>query len=347
MKIDYRLKSKFEDFQVSEISLVPLLFPKRSAEYTYLWLKKIGLTTFDAQEIIAEYFRVCQSEVNAEGLKDEDAITSQIISIKKLLNKEEINNFNKKFKLTKPTLKIEDIIGYGKESVNKRLLHGNSFKLTVRNLSKITAHKFRDCISNTRLFSLINYYDNQRFGLPGGPYNTHLIGKSIVESDWEKAFFEYKRSEIIIKKNNFLIRKPTSSNDYKNFLKTISPKKMSFFVSSYNSYLWNKKASSLMERLNKGEKYCFDGVGNLFIPQDLSFISANVCKINSHYFQEKNFSTGSRIYIRSLIVNTSVFVVDINNDELNKSKWKVTVSFLLPTGCYATMLIKQIFIGHI
>lgn len=153
------------------------------------------MSTFDAQEIIAEYFGVRQSEVNAEGLKDEYAITSQIISIKKLLNKKEVNNFNKKFKLTKFTLKIEDIIGYGKEPINEKLLHGNSFRLTVRNLTKITAHKFCDCISNTRLFSFINYYDNQRFGLPGGPYNTHLIGKSIVESDWKKAFFEYKRSE--------------------------------------------------------------------------------------------------------------------------------------------------------
>jgi len=101
-----------------------------------------------------------------------------------------------------------------------------------------------------------------------------------------------------------------------------------------------------MERLNKGKKYYFDGVGNLFIPQDLSFISANICKINSYYFREKDFSTGSRIYTRSLIINTNVFVVDINNDELNKSKWKVTMSFLLPTGCYATMLVKQMFIRY-
>lgn len=346
MKINYKLKSKFEDFEVSEVPLMPVLFPQESAEYTYLWLKKKGLTTFEAQEIIAENFGVCQLEVNVEGLKDEDAVTNQIVSVKKLLKKEEINSFNKKFKLGKFAIKVENIVGYGREPVNERSLHGNSFKITIRNLSKITAYKFRDCILNTRPLSMINYYDNQRFGLSGGPYNTYLIGKSIIEGDWKRAFFEYERSGNIIKKNKLLVKKTTDSNSYKNFFKAINPKKISFFISSYNSYLWNNEASSLMEKLNKGKKYYFDGVGYLFIPQDLSFISTNVCKINGYSFQEKEFSIDSRIKTRSLIINTNIFVVGINNDELNRLKWKATISFFLPTGCYATMLIKQIFIKY-
>jgi len=343
MKSNYKLKCKHEDFIVNEVPLLPCLSPQKSSRYTYFWLKKKGLTTFDAQEIIAKFFEVNQLDINVEGLKDEDAITFQIFSIKKILRKRIINGFNQKLQ---PGLKIESIIGYGKEPVNEKFLHGNTFVITIRNLDKSIAHEFHNLVLSTRLFPFINYYDNQRFGLAGGPYNTHLIGKSIVKNDWERAFFEFQKSGNNIRKNEPLIKKGTSRKNYKNFFKTISPKKVAFFVSSYNSYLWNNEASRLVEKFNKGELEHFNGVGDLFIPRSLSFYSTSTCQVKGHHFDKNNFKIEPKTDIRSLVVNTNIYSTNLNEDELNKSKWKVEISFFLPTGCYATMLIKQIFLRY-
>ena len=48
---------------------------------------------------------------------------------------------------------------------------------------------FSNCYMNQsihRHHHFINYYDSQRFGMHGGPYNTHLIGEAIVKKIGEK-----------------------------------------------------------------------------------------------------------------------------------------------------------------
>jgi len=41
--------------------------------------------------------------------------------------------------------------------------------------------------------TFINYYDNQRFGISGGPYNTHLIGKGIIEGNYREVLKQIKK----------------------------------------------------------------------------------------------------------------------------------------------------------
>jgi len=45
--INYKLKFINEDFQVTEVSLMPTLFAKKFCSFTYLWVQKSGFTTFD------------------------------------------------------------------------------------------------------------------------------------------------------------------------------------------------------------------------------------------------------------------------------------------------------------
>jgi len=47
---NYKLKYVNEDFQVTEVSLTPKLVSKKPYKFTYLWLQKSGITTFDALE---------------------------------------------------------------------------------------------------------------------------------------------------------------------------------------------------------------------------------------------------------------------------------------------------------
>lgn len=81
-RCDFRIKTINSDFHVTEVPLLPD-FDSPVKKYTYVWLKKSNYTTFEAIEKIKEYFGLDFSDVATEGLKDEDGVTEQIISIKK------------------------------------------------------------------------------------------------------------------------------------------------------------------------------------------------------------------------------------------------------------------------
>lgn len=48
----YKIKCKNEDFQVTEVSLMPALTSKKPHQFTYFWLQKSGFTTFDGLDHI-------------------------------------------------------------------------------------------------------------------------------------------------------------------------------------------------------------------------------------------------------------------------------------------------------
>lgn len=341
--INYKLKYKNTDFIVNEVSLMPKLFPKNRSQYTYLWLHKDGLTTFNALENISQFFNTPIKNINVEGLKDENAVTGQILSIKKLVNENQLLEFNLKYKKREFELRLGRIIGYGKNKVIERLLHGNLFNVTIRNLDLSTATKVRLFCLNNRFITFINYYDNQRFGTHGGPYRNHIIGQAIAVNNWVKVLNEIKKN----KNNQFVdinYLKIVNNSAAKNYLKKTNNKKIKFFLSAYNSYLWNKQASaSIRKHNNKCKKYYFEDLGKLYIPSESVFASNNILSIQGYDFSEKKFEVTTSIFSRTLMASTTVFPEEIKIDEFNKNKNKISLSFFLPTGSYATMLIKQIF----
>jgi tRNA pseudouridine13 synthase len=344
MKFNYKIKQINEDFIVDEVSLKPDFYNSNKSSFSYLWIKKRGMTTFEALEILRKEFELQQKSISHQGLKDEDGVTSQLISIRKIIFQRDLDKFNLKYKIGDFQIQIENILGYGKKELAPRLLHGNKFKLVIRNLNKKEAESFYKFCQNNRLISFINYYDKQRFGIVGGPYNTHLIGKGIAKQDWVKAYKEFKKS-----KNNDLFSllppKKIDSNNCKKFFKQLNFNQVHFFIPSYNSYLWNKKVNNYINKINKNNfQYFFSGIGLMsFIKKENSFIQ-NIIAVKGCEINKGNYKVSRKEYIRNLQVTTTVFPINIDKDELNKGKYRARVSFFLPTGSYATMLIKQIFI---
>lgn len=250
----YKIKYKNEDFQVTEVSLMPNLTSKKPRQFTYFWLQKSGFTTFDGLDYIKKFFKLKFDDIASQGLKDEDAITEQLISVKKILSEKDIVAFNKKYAVGNKYFRIKHIVGYGKEPIKERMLHGNSFRIVIRNLRDRVANNLSAHLSTHRHHYFINYYDNQRFGMPGGPYNTHLIGEAIVKKDWKRAYDHIKTTNNI--PPEFLTKLGNAPN-YKEVFRTINPKKVSFFVSSYNSFLWNDKTSLLIKENTKSKKHQF------------------------------------------------------------------------------------------
>src|SRR2546421_10599331 len=72
------LKQRPEDFFVQEM---PLYEPSGEGEHVYAEIQKVGLTTFDAINRIADALHVSSRDIGYAGMKDARAITRQIISI--------------------------------------------------------------------------------------------------------------------------------------------------------------------------------------------------------------------------------------------------------------------------
>lgn len=341
MPVSYKIKCKNEDFQVTEVSLMPTLTSKKPHQFTYFWLQKSGFTTFDGLDHIKKFFKLKFDDVASQGLKDEDAITEQLISVKKILGEKDIVAFNKKYATESKYFRIKHIVGYGKDPVMERMLHGNSFRIVIRNLENMVANNLLTYLSKHKHQYFINYYDNQRFGMPGGPYNTHLIGESIVKKDWKNAYDYVKATN---NATSQFLAKFKSDFDCKEAFKTINPKKVSFFVSSYNSFLWNDKTSLLINENTRSKKQKFENVGHLYLPTTRSFQCPHICEASGFEFVKEKFTVKPKINSRNIVVATTIYAHDLENDDLHNGKKKLTISFFLPTGSYATMVIKQIFL---
>jgi tRNA pseudouridine13 synthase len=343
MDMDYALKARKEDFIVDEVSLYPVFCVKKTANFSYILIKKAGMTTFDAIDHLKMFFKLDFSDISAEGLKDEDGITQQLLSIKKIVSKRDIKTFNVKFTEKEHNLRIINLVGYGQKALSSRQLHGNTFKIVIRNLEKKKAELFYDFCKKNRHISFINYYDSQRFGVAGCIHNTHLIGKAIIEKNWKRALKEFCKSGNDTAKTSRLPKKLTDKNSM-SFFKTLNPSKIAFFIASFDSHVWNKAVCNYIKKIKYSSTYEFPLIGELSLPINSAFSALNIFSASGHVFDAGLFLAKRKLKVRNLVVGTTVFPEVPEDDDLYKLKYKIGVSFFLPTGCYATMLVKQIFL---
>ena len=330
-KCDFKVKTINSDFLVTEVPLLPTFDPL-AKEYTYVWLKKSNYTTFEAIEKIKDHFGLNFFDIAAEGLKDEDGITEQIISIKKKLSKKAVKDFNTTHTDNDTFIVIDRVMGFGSEPVAAKSLFGNTFQIVVRNLTDNEANRIVDFTKKHKFFPFVNYYDNQRFGLPGGPYITHFIGKAICESEWDEAF------ELLKKTGNKIPEGKTGKDAFE----ALNPGQVGFFVSAFNSYLWNKAVSKHIKQNFKSKKYDFPNLDELYLPIITESTPSNSFMIDGYRFNKETFITEEAKIYRDMILPTVVFAKDIKDDEIFIGKKRILLTFFIFTGCYATMVAKQI-----
>ena len=76
-----KLKHVPDDFVVSENCVLHFGKDADDKAVHYLILRKAGYSTFEAVTAMASFFNISQSRIHYAGLKDENAVTSQHISI--------------------------------------------------------------------------------------------------------------------------------------------------------------------------------------------------------------------------------------------------------------------------
>ena len=303
---------------------------KSQAKYTVLRLTKRGLTSFEAMRHIAEALHLTVRQVQCLGLKDEDGVTEQLVSVEAILDDVSLEPLVTKLAQQKHSIELK-IDSYTTTPLTVKRLHGNLFRVRLRHMTYNQATTLHDSLQKNPKLSFLNYYDQQRFGLPGGPYVTHKIGEALVHGDLEKAADYYALSG----------NAPLDGIDKKDIkpaiFDTINPQKKDFFVSAYTSYLWNASISrTISSQTSPSRKLTICEGYTLKTCQDPQI---EAMRYLDGYEVDGNGVVQACSKGRSSLVLTNIFVETAISES---GGYSLIINFFLPMGCYATMAIKQL-----
>ena len=147
-----------DDFMVTEI---PAYLPCGNGEHLYLRIQKRGKSTLDVIKHLQQVCGVKESDIGYAGKKDAHATTEQWLSIRTKSDfRDEIASLQ-----SCDWLKIVEV---SRHTNKLRLGHlkGNRFSVNLYNVQADDAAIDRAC-RNTESFGFINYFGKQRFGFGG------------------------------------------------------------------------------------------------------------------------------------------------------------------------------------
>jgi len=317
----YIIKQIPEDFLVWEI---PKIKKEEEGDYAYFWLRKRDYNTIDAVRVISEKLKLPLRNFGFAGTKDKVAVTEQVISIRGITPE------RAKAICEKLSFKSIDLsyISQGKKPISLGDLRGNKFKITVRNLPEQLEIK--------NLNKIPNLFGPQRFS-----ENNIEIGKAIVKKNFKKAFDLINQNYV----KEYLEEHP---GDFIGAIRQTPLKLRKMYVNAYQSFLWNKTAEAYL-KTDYSEKKTIPLIGfaTEFNDNAVDEIAKDI--MEEEEITQRDFiipqmpELSSEGGERELFMNLENFDVQYSIDELNKEKYKAIVSFALPKGSYATVVIEQLF----
>ncbi|ADG13355.1 tRNA pseudouridine synthase D TruD [Methanocaldococcus infernus ME] len=325
--------------------------------FIHFTLEKKNWTTLDAIREIANRLGVPRKHFGFAGNKDKYAVTTQRVGC-----------FNIKLEKLK-SLKIKNIVLRDFQKVNWKIklgdLWGNRFTIRVREPEKD--------LENLEMSYFLNYYGIQRFGTTR-PI-THVVGKFIIERDWERAFYLYcgtplrfddEKSRIareLVDEGEFkeayklfprcffyerkMIKRVIETGDYKKAFLILPPYLRCMFVNAYQSYLFN-------ELINRRYEYGFSPYeGDILINNiptgalfgyKFEFASGLQGELERELFEEENLSR-EKFKIEDFGYfqgGRRKMLEKIYNLTYKVEENSYILRFCLKRGCYATSVLREL-----
>jgi len=333
----YVIKRKPEDFVVEE--LVDLRF-KSNGSYLVIRVMKRGRNTEDVAQLLAERLGIPRRDVGYAGAKDRNAVTTQYFSVKGLKG-EDVTAV----KVTDVTI---EFVGYSDEAIGLGALEGNRFTITIRNLEGDEELSLPE--------SIPNYFDEQRFGS-----NNAAIGKAIIRKEWGVAIMEIRKSgapEVRLL-DDYLLGHP---GDATGGLLRLPRQLLRMYLHSYQSLLWNRALGRYIIQHNPSTKNITYSSGEFIFPENDTVVENAPLPLPGFTITDNNLMAEilaeegltSRDFVIRQLPNLSlegaerdalISIRDFSasdfcdDDEFSRKK-KVILTFSLPKGSYATMVVK-------
>ena len=312
-----KLRVRIDDFRVTELCLYP---PKKDqGNFTIAEVSSRNWENHTLVQEIAHRLHLSQRRISFAGTKDKRAWTTQLMSFDHV-SPEQMS-----------TLSIKDVtfenIFQSDVPVRIGALLGNRFDITIRNISEdVVPEQIISLISPFKKWGgFPNFYGIQRFGVIR-PI-THLVGKYIIEGDFEKAVMTYignplpgenettyaLREELEKTRDyatafhsypealnfekamlNKLIQDP---HDFIGAFKELPKNLLMMFVNAYESVLFNK---ILSERIRRNIPIHQAIIGDIIAPmrkdvivnETIPVTESNIDKVNAQISKKKAVVTG-------------------------------------------------------
>ena len=360
---DFIVEEISKEEEVSEVSLKENKISPTFPFNLGCDLIKVGISTLDAINILANTLQIKIRRITYAGLKDTNALTSQKIIFldvgAELLERIKKLSFSNFF-LTNFSVK--------KEFLSPGRLSGNRFFIFARTKEKIDEKLFSRNLEKIKKEGFLNFYFSQRFGEPR--LLNHYIGKLILQGEYKDAILNFltnsgisetplikeKRSEVkkhfgnwqkmeeIFSEFPFTFRNEISLVSYLKenptdflgalvFVKDLTQ----IFVFSYASYLFNKILSLSKEGLELPEET------PLFLsddPKDWKVYEFWLEKDEIQNFQNNLRPFSKFLKIKRRFVKTRVFPKEISFKIFPEG---VALNFILEKGAYATTFLANLF----
>jgi tRNA pseudouridine13 synthase len=336
LRMDYVLKLKPEDFVVEE------LHDGFGMEGRYLLVRctKRDRTTLDAARTLARFYNVPENKIGYAGMKDKKAVTSQVFSVPTSRN--DIPKSVPEF-IWQPAGRRDEPISLGQHS-------GNKFTITVRNIEK----QLKEAKSYP------NYFDEQRFG-----ESNVSAGIALLKGDFKKAVEEMQK---VPRDKHFLSSVLNNQpNNYIAALQLLPKKRLRLYIHSVQSSLWNEllveyvkgedQESNVLESVAGKLAFPTKEIQNCKIPivgfgSESSPLDKQIDEwLSKHKLSRRSFilkqfpGASSEGTMRTALIELKDLEISrSHDDDFHPGKKKQTLSFILSSGSYATIVIKAMTI---
>jgi len=333
--IDGKLRVRLDDFHVTELYLYPS--KKDSGNFTIAEITSRNWETHTLVQELAHRLHLSQRRISFAGTKDKRAWTTQLMSFDHVLPEQ----------LSTVTIKDVSIENIYQSDVPVRIgeLSGNRFDITIRNIPMhIEPEDIISLISPFQQWGgFPNFYGIQRFGIIR-PI-THLVGKYIIQGDFEKAAMTYignpmpaenetthaQRAELEKTRDykkafhsypetlnfekailNRLIQDP---HDFIGAFKELPKNLLMMFVNAYESWLFNK---ILSERIQRNLPIHQAVIGDIIYPMRKNVIvnetipvtESNIEKVNLQIAKKKAVVTGLLVGYESTYADGEMGIIE-------------------------------------
>ncbi len=281
-----QIKTSPEDFLVEEI---PLYLPAGEGQHVYVEIEKRHVSTYEAIKRIAHALNISSGAIGYAGLKDAQAVTRQTLSIDNV-SPEAVTA------LDLAQIKILQVKRH-RNKLKIGHLQGNRFVIRVREVTPSDLPKAEAILAVLSQKGVPNFFGEQRFGTRT---NTHRLGELLVRNDETEFVAEYlgrpqahespdvQAARQLIDEGRWsesLARWPGRLSDERWLLvalvkaegqaqgvcQKLSKKLKTFFVSAFQSYLFNQlllQRLHSLDYLEKGDVAYIHHNGAAFVVED-------------------------------------------------------------------------------
>ncbi|MEE8358546.1 MAG: tRNA pseudouridine(13) synthase TruD, partial [Candidatus Hydrothermarchaeales archaeon] len=340
-----RLRQEIEDFQVEELFNPSDENP--DGEYTHFVMEKRDWDTLKALKRLSRALRVSRKRFGFAGTKDKRAVTRQRVAVWNV--KPEV--------LEKVRLKDISLSDFKRSDsrVNLGNANGNRFSIVLRDIDGENLNSDLITKTNEQLLErgIPNFFGYQRFGVIRP--NTHQVGRELVNGNIDKAVMAYLGNPFENEREDaYTARKSLEeTGDYKEALKNFPkrlnyertmlqhlsqvpndyagalrklPKKLRWMLGhAYQSYLYNKVLSGMIEKglSIQDQQIPLFGYDSMFSEGDQGEIEKSVLDEESLTFEDFKNPSMPELTLKGLLRDACIkteISYKAEEDELNDGK---------------------------